>query len=188
MKKRIFAVVLAAAAIMTACTAGEGDKTAETNVSNVTNAAVEVANPFTEHGSLEDMESAVGFSMTLPACAESFGEVIYRADTESGMAEIICRDGEKELRLRKSAGEGDISGNYSAFADVREVNVGDITVTFKGEGEKVMLATWQYDGYAYSADSSDGLDSGEMTELVSEFAEPSVGDEMPFAGMESPEE
>lgn len=82
------------------------------------------------------------------------------------MLEVIFQNGDEEIRFRKAAGDGDISGNYNEFSEKTEVDVDGTTVTMKGSENKVNVATWSKDGYAYSIDSTAGLDKSKMTDLV----------------------
>ena len=59
--------------------------------------------------------------------------------------------GEGETAVfRKSLGEEDNSGDYTMYSEKKEVAVGNLTVTLKGDDGAYPLAVWSDDGYACS--------------------------------------
>ena len=123
----------------------------------------ELPNPFTEHETLADAEKEVGFSFSIPDTIQSFNECEYRSDKDDNMLEVIFRNGDEEIRFRKAAGEGDISGNYTKYSEREDVEVDGAAVTMQGEGGKVNLAVWSADGYAYSIDCTVAVNDVTMT-------------------------
>ena len=66
---------------------------------------VQIANPWTDHASLEEAAQSAGRSMNVPERLAFDKKVVYRS--------IIGED-ENELRLRSSAGKDDNSGVYNS--------------------------------------------------------------------------
>lgn len=137
---------------------------------------VQLPNPFTEYGSLEEAAEAAGFSMTVPETVDGCSERVFRvlgAGGEDAMLEVICRDGEaeeREVRIRKAPGAEDISGDYNQYAQSETVDVGGLEVTMRGDNGLVHLAAWTADGYTYSLAvyGGDGISSGDMAALAAE--------------------
>jgi len=60
---------------------------------------------------------------------------------------------------RKSAGTEDNSGIYDTFPETKQISVGTISATLKGDGSKYTLACWTDGTYAYSIVLSEGVDA-----------------------------
>ena len=114
-----------------------------------------VANPWTEHSTLEAAEKAVGFELSAPDSIEGYDTPIYR--TLSGtMLEILYPGESGEVRIRKQAATdavgGDISGDYNEYDEYTAITTAgeNTAITLAGSGGTISRATWTTDGYAYS--------------------------------------
>ena len=124
-----------------------------------------------EYSSLEELEDAVGFSMkeagtlaeNLPFAAKqtaySNAAGIARVDYTSPEGEVIT--------FSKAADDGtDISGDYTEYNAVSEETIENVSVTIKGDRDKVNLAVFSKDGYAYAIDTIDGISREAMIRMV----------------------
>ena len=125
----------------------------------------QIANPCVQYDTLQEAEEICGFELTLP---ETVSSADYRV-ISGQLLEVIVRngaDGLETYRIRKAEGEGDISGDYNAYAETDEMTADDRTITVKGNSGSVHLAVWEDSGYAYSIQSADGVSKEELTELI----------------------
>lgn len=117
---------------------------------------VQMANPWSDHDSLSQAETAVGFSLEMP---ETVGGV-YKATlfrTLSGqLLEVVYTDGDYKVTVRKQEGEGqDISGDYTDYRTIHETVYDDGTVTAKTDGTAVLMLI-DHGGYSYSLYAPNG--------------------------------
>lgn len=81
--------------------------------------------------------------------------------------EAIYANGDEEVaRVRKDEGSADISGDYNDYSSVVDREINGVSVTFKGNDGKVMLAVWAVDGCGYSISVPNGITADEMAALV----------------------
>lgn len=73
---------------------------------------------------------------------------------------------ERSLTLRQSAGEGDNSGDFNVYAVTEVREMGDWSVTLKGDGENWTLAIWSDGTYAYSAHAEPGFTLSEWESVI----------------------
>ena len=130
-----------------------------------TESEVGLANPFVECRNIEGTAKVAGFEMTLPELPKGYDITSYRA-MEGSMMEVIAKNADKEIRLRKAAGTEDASGDYNEYQNSEDVSVGDITVTEKGNDDGVHCAVWTDGEHAYSITSDEGLSSETVAGLV----------------------
>ncbi len=127
---------------------------------------VTVVNGRVEIDTLEQLAAAVDFDVeeldTLPFAVESTAYVSYWNE----LAEITYTGNGQTATFRKSEGEKNNSGDYSAYSAVKEIKIGSLAVTLKGNGETYPLAIWSADGYAYSIRLSDGISESEWEKLI----------------------
>ena len=124
-----------------------------------------------EYSSPEELEDAVGFSMkeartlaeNLPFAAK---QTAY--SNAAGIARIDYTSPEGEvITFSKAADDGtDISGDYTEYGVVSEETIGNVSVTIKGDRDKVNLAAFSKDGYAYAIDTIDGISRDAMIRMV----------------------
>lgn len=128
--------------------------------------SAQLANPFTDTDTLEEAQEIAGFEMEVPAAVSPYTAISYRA-IEGEMLEIIFsdRNGEEGYRIRKAAGEDDISGDYNEYAKEKTVRLSDGTkVTLRGDKEDAWsVAVWTADAEDEESAYSFAICSGEKT-------------------------
>lgn len=130
--------------------------------------SVQLANPFTDCNTLEDAQKTAGFALTLP---ETVGDWVTQTDIQAmqdSMIEVVFTGAnDQTLRIRKGLGSDDISGIYTQYSNVKDLSVGNNTVTVKGNDNTINLAVWNDGEYAFSLYSSSGLSEEEIVPLIS---------------------
>ena len=114
--------------------------------------AAEIVNPFLSCQTMDAAAQIAGFSMELP---EHLQRSAIRA-VESSMIEVTCQDGEAQITLRKGIGTQDISGDYDSYPEITQEDINNCSVTLKGSNGKIMVATWNSDGYTYAVRAAKG--------------------------------
>ena len=111
-----------------------------------------IGNPWSDWNSIEEAESAVGFSFDLPAIiADTYTASKFRTMTGE-LIEVIYSYGDVEVHIRKQYGEGnDISGDYNEYENSTEttINNSKITVFFDSENNAVKQII-SCEGYSWS--------------------------------------
>ena len=121
--------------------------------------AAQIANPWTDHGSLEDAIAAVGFDFKIPDTIADLPPSAFR--TMDGILEVIYETPEDSespylcFTLRKGADESDISGDNNAYEQTHQGShpispEESVEYTIKGNGDVYSSATWVQDGHFYS--------------------------------------
>lgn len=129
----------------------------------------QIANPWIEVKTMEEAKNMAGFDLKLPEIPAEYGKkMIQVLDSADALTiEVIFWNNEdKEIRIRKAPGTGDISGDYTAYAQEQKVQAENRELTLKGEEDKVFLATWTEDGYTYSMYVEAGISADEMTGMA----------------------
>ena len=171
MKKKSIIVATLCTAMALSLAACGSTHTGEQEVSSTSESnTVTIANSFEEFDNLNDAMEFVGFDISAPDSIGEMGRTAIRGSKVDQMIEIIYGDEEHNIHIRKGSGEGDISGDYNEFTEENTVDIDGLAVTMKGSNEKINIALWSKDEYAYSIDSSDTLDKVAMTDLVKAVA------------------
>lgn len=160
MKKwMVFMLCAVMALSFTAC--GAPSSSGETEVSST----AEHPNPFTTCQTPEEAAALAGFSITLPDSISGFDTRVIRASKDT-MIEVIYQNETGEIRIRKAPGSDDISGDYTAYTESRNVTVDELQVTLKGADGNVSLAIWSNGEYAFSARFSEALSGDDAAALI----------------------
>lgn len=108
----------------------------------------------TQASSLQELSQLVGFQVEeLGDLPFAVTETEYRA-YPGGLAEVIYLGETQSVTLRNLAGDGDPSGDYSAYPDTLVLTMEGCSVTLSGEGSVYSLAVWQDGTYSYSIRAS----------------------------------
>lgn len=125
--------------------------------------------------SIEEVESMqqatelTGFTMRIPE-----GKAPYTEKTISVIGEDMIEVAySKEepfavgYSIRKARAEGDISGDFTEYPDIREVDFEGRKVTLKGESETCSLALWEENGFSYAVIAQEkSMTEEEILEIV----------------------
>ena len=194
MKKRIFLSIILAAVMVSAMLAGcssdgsaapkeEPAATEAEDAVEKTGTADEentgLANPWTDVGSSEEAAKGAGIDSFVIAedpvidLGENFGRTYRCMD---GIAEARLEYPASALTVRKgtNAEDGDISGDYTEYAETWTQDVDGIEVTCFGNWEgDASKSIWNVDGMYYSivaeglgGDDDFGLNAERLTEMV----------------------
>lgn len=103
-----------------------------------------------ECASVKELSETLGFTVreinNLPfeverttyfACWKEYAEITYEGASQTAV-------------YRVTQGQTDISGDYNVYDVVKDLQMGNVVVTIKGDASGYMLAIWQDDGYSYS--------------------------------------
>ena len=126
-------------------------------------------NPYTDHGTLKEVEEDAGFKIQIPDEIRGVKAVAFR-NLGTEMLEVIYYDGDAEVaRVRKGTGEDDISGDYNVYEIEEAVDVTGTQVTLKGSADGYALAVWNEGGYAYAVSVTKKITKDEILQIVEEI-------------------
>ena len=128
----------------------------------------EVSNPFVEVSNIKEVESLVGFTITVPDKVLDYKDKRISV-IENEMIDITYTKKKSKLTIRKGIGTVDISGDYNNYSDIKENIIDGVTVTTRGNDNLIFNATWNNDNYTYAIVSNTGLDSKDIVNLVKEI-------------------
>ncbi len=125
-----------------------------------------IANPFVDYATLDEAAAVTGFGLKTPDTVDGYTERFI--SVMSGvMLQVIYKNGDDRLFVRKQKGSDDISGDYNVYTDVTDVTVGGRTVTLKGKDGLYSTAVWTDSGFAYAVMADTPMTREKMTSLIS---------------------
>ena len=165
MKKAVF-VVLFCLIIFTLC-AGCGNQTAKQEQT------VAIGNPWSDWNSMEEAESAVGFSFGLPdVIADCYKVARIRTMSKELLEVVYCHES-FEVYVRKQKGEGqDISGDYNEYDTCAETNHNGVMITtYQNTGNTALRQMVSYKGYSWSLVAPSGYGGASDWDFVNKILE-----------------
>lgn len=176
MMKRCIALAMSAALALSITACGSSSKPAASqsgsasDTSAVLGENTQIPNPWQDFESLEEAVKAVGFDFVAPDALAGCDKVAYQAIPDDRIIGVLYLNGEeRQVIIRKAPGGENISGVYSQFDKLEQVEVDGRSVTMSGDGETVSLATWTDGNYSFSVYADNGLAQGDMAQLVSQI-------------------
>ena len=174
MMKRCIALAMSAALALSITACGSSSKPSASQSGSASDAStvlgedVQIPNPWKDFESLEEAVKAVGFDFVAPDALAGCDQIAYQAIPDDRIIGVLYLNGEeRQVIIRKAPGGENISGVYSQFDKLEQVEVDGRSVTMGGDGETVSLATWTDGNYSFSVYADNGLAQGDMAQLVS---------------------
>lgn len=117
--------------------------------------------------SLDALKESVGFDVEeMKGIPFDVDHVSYTNVFGIARVEYAGKDGEVLTFSKGQGEESDVSGDNNEYSDASTVELNGTSVTMKGNGNSVNLATWSKDGYSYSISVSPGISEDEMEEMI----------------------
>lgn len=116
--------------------------------------------------SAEELSEKAGFQVT------DIAELPFEAETTSytwcwgTFAQIEYAGNDDTVLYRKAVGNDDISGDYNEYEQVEIKQLGNVSITVKGNDDLYYLAIWQEDGYTCSISDDCGLELDKFVQMV----------------------
>ena len=122
-----------------------------------------------EVGSMQQATVLTGFTMRIPEGKSPYTEKTISVIGED-MIEVAYSKEEPfavGYSVRKARAEGDISGDYTEYQDIREEDFEGRKVTLKGEAGTCSLALWEENGFSYAVQAQEKpMTEEEILEIV----------------------
>lgn len=107
-------------------------------------------NPMHKAESVAELQKSAPFPLSAPGSMPEGYEVESTYLIAGKLAQIKYASPDGSITYRMAAGTDDISGDYTQYPETSTEQIGDYSVTAKGEDGKVSLCTWTDGGYAYA--------------------------------------
>lgn len=131
----------------------------------------QIANPFVGCDDFTAAAEIAGFEISVPEAVDGYPNRTIQA-IANDLIQVFYATGDMAVSdtefvlLRKGVGNKDISGDYNEYATVTKQDADGRTVTLKGDGDLIYLATWTDGAYSYSVSVSDGMAANAILALV----------------------
>jgi hypothetical protein len=129
---------------------------------------VMIPNPFVHVDSLDKATQGAGFEFDCPQSAEGYSkkDISY---IKNNLIQVVFREGEKSLHLRKARGHEDISGDYNIYNKIDVQQIKAYSVTLKGRDDGFFVAFWSYGSFSFAVTSSSPLRAEFIKSLITEM-------------------
>lgn len=135
------------------------------NTKDDQNNNVQISNPFIDCKTLEEAANLTGFTLNAPKVINEY-ELDNISVMDYNMIEVIYRNGESRLSIRKAFGSEDISGDWNEYEEIKTIEVKDVQVTTRGANGSVGSAIWTDEKFTYSIFANSAINSEEVTSIV----------------------
>lgn len=127
---------------------------------------VQIPNPFVPYESLDDVKDVLSFDPVVPSVLPAGFEQNEITSTGSDFLQIVYTDrNDNRIVYRMAKSSEDISGDYNTYKINKEVKIGDLTVTMRGN-DKISNAVWICGKFAFSVSSDVELEETEVINLI----------------------
>ena len=132
-----------------------------------------IGNPWSDWDSIQEAESAVGFSFGLPdVIADSYHAVSVRT-LNNELIEVVYLDADFEVCVRKQKGEGqDISGDYNKYETCTQTSCNEGLITnYQNSNNHAVKQLISYKGYSWSLVALNGYWGDSNWDFLSKILE-----------------
>ena len=125
---------------------------------------VQMPDPWVEYSSAEEAGREAGLAFNVP---EKLREnSIYLIQSFDGLAEVRYGTEDDEISYRKGRGADDISGDHNDYKEKAAMQIDDMIIYLRGNGDKMFGAVWNDDEYSYSYYAANGVSLETMQEDI----------------------
>ncbi|EXM40146.1 hypothetical protein RASY3_06695 [Ruminococcus albus SY3] len=125
---------------------------------------VQMPDPWVEYSSAEEAGREAGLAFSVP---EKLREnSIYLIQSFDGLAEVRYGSEDDEISYRKGRGADDISGDHNDYKEKAAMQIDDMIIYLRGNGDKMFGAVWNDDEYSYSYYAANGVSLETMQEDI----------------------
>ena len=134
---------------------------------------VAIGNPWSDWNSIEEAESACGFSFGLPELIAGTYEAVTIRTLNDELIEVVYCDESYEVTVRKQKGEGqDISGDYNKYETCEETSRDGAAITsYHNSGDNALKQLISYNGYSWSVVAPNGCWGDSNRDFLSRILE-----------------
>ena len=126
----------------------------------------QIPNPFVSYKNISDVKEVLSFSPVVPSMLPAGFEENEINSTGSDFLQIVYTDNrDNRILYRMAKGNEDISGDYNTYNINKEVKIGDLTVTMRGN-DKISNAVWTDGEFSFSVSSDVELEEPEVINLI----------------------
>lgn len=129
------------------------------------NENVQIPSPFVDYRTMDEAAEAAGFVLNVTETIAGYKRKLISV-ISNDMIQVMYQDGEKNLYIRKAAGDGDISGDYNRYDENKSVKIGEVQADMRGMDGKVSTAVWTEGGFAYSVHAMPSITEKTMADLI----------------------
>lgn len=128
---------------------------------------VQYVSPIAEFDTLSEAENAAGFEIHVPESYGDYSERRFSVITGTILEIQYYDDSENRgMNIRKTRGTDDVSGDYTEYGNVSEIQTAAGTVTIKGNDDKFLLAVWTSGEFSYSVSVDSAVSEDELKEIA----------------------
>lgn len=152
----------------TAVTVSEGGVISVAINTTPTTGGAQTANPIHTHEAEAALMAAVGFDFAVPEAPVGFAVSGYQ-DIGGTLAEVRWTDDIQELAYRINRGgstSSDNSGDYTLYPASGTLDIGGVTVHWRGEAGRIRVASWATEGFIHSIWATEGLAESQLRPMV----------------------
>ena len=167
--KKIVSMILLCLTVSAVCI-GCGKQTVE---KAPTSQKTAIGNPWKDWDSMEEAETAVGFSFALPeVIADRYTATVFRT-LNNELMEVLYRDADFEICVRKQKGEGqDISGDYNQYDTCTEEKIqGGTIIRYGNANNNAAKQIISYKGFSWSIVATDSCSQASNWDFFGEILE-----------------
>ncbi len=127
---------------------------------------VEIPNPIVVYENIEAAKKALSFTPATPSVLPAGYELREVSSIGKDCLQIVyTNNDDNDILYRTAKGTGDISGDYNTYKMNKEVHVGALSVTLRGNA-KISNATWQNSEFTFSVSSDVELEEAEIVHII----------------------
>ena len=161
-------IMAALAASLTAC---GGEPSSPLSNVNSQGAGMQTPNPWVECKDMAEAVEKAGFDFKIPSdnpttisvIPGEMIEVSYTHDGSDGKPETVV--------LRRSPGEGDISGDHTQYAETGSLDINGVAIQTRKEDGRIYVAYFTaFDG-SYSAACTTGMTEDQVLDIMTQLLE-----------------
>ncbi|QUH31811.1 DUF4367 domain-containing protein [Vallitalea guaymasensis] len=125
-----------------------------------------IANPYIEYNDVATAIEELGYDAMVPAKMPeeyTLSNIVLINDT---ILSIDYETASEKINYRTSEGTEDISGDFTNYENVKQIQIDNNDITIKGNDDKIHLASWKHNNQSFSIYSKQGLSQKQVISII----------------------
>ncbi|GMQ57012.1 hypothetical protein AN1V17_14060 [Vallitalea sediminicola] len=126
----------------------------------------EIVNPYIEYNDIESAEEILGYDIMIPTIIPEDYTISNIVIIDNNILSINYETVSEKITYRTSKGNDEISGDFTNYEDVNQIEIDTKNITLKGNDNKIHLVSWNYDEQVFSIYSDQGLSQDQVINII----------------------
>ncbi|WP_273326305.1 DUF4367 domain-containing protein [Vallitalea guaymasensis] len=125
-----------------------------------------IVNPYIEYNDVDTAIEELGYDAMVPTKMPEEYTISNVVIIDNTILSIDYETASEKINYRTSEKNEDISGDFTIYEDVKQIQIDNKDITIKGNHDKIHLVSWKHNNQSFSMYSNQGLSQKQVIGII----------------------